>query len=166
MGLFLLPSLLHWLKGIDNHRIWSTFIVAIWMTIFSFFATDWLLASTVCMNRSVSYSNLVPMSEETLHWQDSGGEYMLNESEKFLKKDGIQHEETIPTCPEQNGVKKRLNRVIMETARCMLAEAKLPHKLWAEGQIQRSWVWTLIRSNLDSHTLSKSDWNQTYINFI
>ncbi|MEL7342345.1 MAG: reverse transcriptase domain-containing protein, partial [Bacteroidota bacterium] len=46
---------------------------------------------------------------------------------------GILHEFTTPYAPEQNGVAERLNRTIMEAARSMLYQAKLPLQFWAEA---------------------------------
>ena len=63
---------------------------------------------------------------------DNGGEYTSSEFESYLKKNGIRHERTVPKTPEQNGVAERLNRTIVETARCMLMESRLPRKFWAE----------------------------------
>ena len=64
---------------------------------------------------------------------DNGGEYTSKEFETYLKQNGIRHERTVHKTPEQNGVAERMNRTIVETARCMLAEAKLPRKFWAEA---------------------------------
>ena len=64
---------------------------------------------------------------------DNGGEYTSKEFESYLRQEGIRHELTTPKCPEQNGVAERMNRTIVETARCMLAEAKLPRSFWAEA---------------------------------
>ena len=64
---------------------------------------------------------------------DNGGEYTSNQFEDYLKGEGIRHECTIPKTPEQNGVAERLNRTLVESARSMLLDAKLPHKFWAEA---------------------------------
>jgi len=64
---------------------------------------------------------------------DNGGEYTSKLFESYLSTEGIKHELTVPKNPEQNGVTERMNRTIVETARCMLAEAKLPRKFWAEA---------------------------------
>ena len=64
---------------------------------------------------------------------DNGGEYTSAEFESYLKKEGIEHQFTIPKTPEQNGVSERLNRTLVETIRCMLADSRLPHKFWAEA---------------------------------
>jgi hypothetical protein len=64
---------------------------------------------------------------------DNGGEYTSREFSRFLTAEGVKHELTVPKTPQQNGVAERMNRTIVETARCMLAEAKLPRKFWAEA---------------------------------
>ncbi len=64
---------------------------------------------------------------------DNGGEYTSDEFRRYLRGEGIKHELTVPKTPQQNGVAERTNRTIVETARCMLMEAKLPRKFWAEA---------------------------------
>ena len=64
---------------------------------------------------------------------DNGGEYVLTEFESYLKKEGIEHQYTIPKTPEQNGVSERMNRTLVEKVRSMLVDSKLPHKFWAEA---------------------------------
>ena len=64
---------------------------------------------------------------------DNGGEYTSIEFESYLKKEGIEHQYTIPKTPEQNGVAERMNRTLVETVRTMLADSKLPHSFWAEA---------------------------------
>ena len=64
---------------------------------------------------------------------DNGGEYTSNNFAKFCGEKGISHEFTVPYCPQQNGVAERMNRTIMERARSMLYQAKLPLDFWAEA---------------------------------
>ena len=52
---------------------------------------------------------------------------------KFCGEKGISHEFTVPYCPQQNGVAERMNRTIMERARSMLYQVKLPLDFWAEA---------------------------------
>ena len=63
---------------------------------------------------------------------DNGGEFTSAKFENYLKKEGITHQLTVPKTPEQNGVAERMNRNLVESVRSMLADAKLPHKFWAE----------------------------------
>ena len=64
---------------------------------------------------------------------DNGGEYVSTEFKNFLKKEGIEHQYTIPKTPEQNGVSERFNRTLIEKVRSMLADSELPHSFWAEA---------------------------------
>ena len=64
---------------------------------------------------------------------DNGGEYMSTEFQTYLKKEGVRHELTVPKTPEQNGVAERMNRTLAEGVRAMLADARLPHRFWAEA---------------------------------
>ena len=64
---------------------------------------------------------------------DNGGEYLSREFEDYLEGKGIKHELTIPYSPQQNGVAERMNRTLVESARSMIAHAKLPNIYWAEA---------------------------------
>ncbi|KAI3732721.1 hypothetical protein L1987_63928 [Smallanthus sonchifolius] len=46
---------------------------------------------------------------------------------------GIDQEFSAPYVPQQNGVAERKNRTLVETARTMLADSKLPVTFWAEA---------------------------------
>lgn len=48
-------------------------------------------------------------------------------------KSGINHQKTNPYTPEQNGLCERMNRTIIEKARCLLFDAKLSKEFWAEA---------------------------------
>ena len=64
---------------------------------------------------------------------DNGGEYTSRQFEAYLAKEGIKHQLNIPYTPQQNGVSERRNRTLMEMARCLLYEKKLPLNFWAEA---------------------------------
>ena len=64
---------------------------------------------------------------------DNGGEFTSVEFENYLQKEGIKHQLMVPKCPEQNGIAERLNRTLIEMVRTMLANFKLPKRLWAEA---------------------------------
>ena len=49
-----------------------------------------------------------------------------------FKEHGIKQEFSAPGTPQQNGVVERKNRTLIEVARTMLDEAKLPTYFWAE----------------------------------
>lgn len=64
---------------------------------------------------------------------DNGKEYVNNLLSQCLQANGIIHENTIPYNPEQNGIAERLNRTLSDKALCMLADAELSKKYWAEA---------------------------------
>jgi hypothetical protein len=52
-----------------------------------------------------------------------------------LRELHITHELTVPGTPQQNGDAERLNRVLLERTRAVLAESGLPQTLWAEALV-------------------------------
>ncbi|KAI3818790.1 hypothetical protein L1987_12608 [Smallanthus sonchifolius] len=64
---------------------------------------------------------------------DNGTEFKNNLMELFCLKKGIRHEFSALYTPQQNGVAERKNITLIETARTMLSDAKLPVTFWAEA---------------------------------
>ncbi|CAI7867959.1 unnamed protein product, partial [Closterium sp. NIES-54] len=64
---------------------------------------------------------------------DRGGEFLRKEFGLWLKKNGITHSLTMPYSPAMNGIAKRANRTITETARGLLIEAGLPDYFWPDA---------------------------------
>jgi transposase InsO family protein len=56
---------------------------------------------------------------------DRGGEYIDGKLKKDLRELHITHELTVPGTPQQNGDAERLNRVLLERTRAVLAESGL-----------------------------------------
>lgn len=71
---------------------------------------------------------------------DNGTEYCNNAMSAFMRAAGITHQTTIPYTPEQNGVAERMNRTLVEKARCMLIDAVLPNTFWAEAIVTAAYV--------------------------
>ncbi|KAJ9504976.1 hypothetical protein QJQ45_013241 [Haematococcus lacustris] len=63
---------------------------------------------------------------------DRGTEFVNREVGQFCMERGIQHQQTAPYSPEQNGRAERLNRTLLEKGRCMLFSSGLPASLWPE----------------------------------
>nr|GEU30853.1 putative ribonuclease H-like domain-containing protein [Tanacetum cinerariifolium] len=63
---------------------------------------------------------------------DNGGEFKNKEMNDFCSQKGIKIEFSNARTPQQNGVAERRNRTLIEAARTMLADAKLPVTFWAE----------------------------------
>ncbi|KAL8147667.1 hypothetical protein AgCh_005113 [Apium graveolens] len=64
---------------------------------------------------------------------DNGTEFKNLIMEEFCKSHGIKQESSAPGTPQQNGVVERKNRTLVEAARTMLEDAKLPTYFWAEA---------------------------------
>ncbi|KAF1318440.1 Gag-pol polyprotein, partial [Globisporangium splendens] len=64
---------------------------------------------------------------------DNGGEYKSAKMSKFCADRGIVQQFTPPYTPQLNGVAERMNRTLVECARCMLEHAKMPKSYWGEA---------------------------------
>ncbi|KAI5322464.1 hypothetical protein L3X38_031536 [Prunus dulcis] len=64
---------------------------------------------------------------------DRGGEYTSVEFDRFCADIGIERQLTTPYTLQQNGVAERKNRTIVEMAKCLLLEKKIPLDFWAEA---------------------------------
>ncbi|GJR42560.1 reverse transcriptase domain-containing protein [Tanacetum coccineum] len=57
---------------------------------------------------------------------DNGTEFKNKEMNQFCERKGIKREFSVARTPQQNGVAERKNRTLIEAARTMLANSKLP----------------------------------------
>ncbi|GKA89020.1 putative ribonuclease H-like domain-containing protein, partial [Tanacetum coccineum] len=64
---------------------------------------------------------------------DNGTEFKNKEMNQFYERKGIKREFSVARTPQQNGVAERKNRTLIEAARTMLADSKLPTTFWAEA---------------------------------
>ncbi|CAN1753150.1 Retrovirus-related Pol polyprotein from transposon TNT 1-94 [Linum perenne] len=64
---------------------------------------------------------------------DNGGEFVNDRFSKFTNDEGIHHTFSAARTPQQNGVAERKNRTLIEIARTMLNDYKLPKKFWGEA---------------------------------
>ncbi|POM63483.1 Putative retroelement [Phytophthora palmivora] len=71
---------------------------------------------------------------------DNGGEYTGRQFEAYLNNSGIKHEKTVPYTPQQNGLAERMNRSLVEMARCMLYHESVDKKWWAEAVNTAAWI--------------------------
>lgn len=67
-------------------------------------------------------------------------EYLGKDFTNELENCGIRREFTTPHIPQQNGVAERMNRTLVEMARCMLIQSKLPIQFWAEAVNTASYI--------------------------
>jgi hypothetical protein len=65
---------------------------------------------------------------------DNGtGEYNNAEFQKILTDSGIKYEPAPPYTQHKNGVAERMIRTLNTKARCMMLDARLPMRFWAEA---------------------------------
>ncbi|GKF44964.1 ribonuclease H-like domain-containing protein, partial [Tanacetum coccineum] len=57
---------------------------------------------------------------------DNGTKFKNRVMSEFCEKKGIKREFSVVRTPQQNGVAERRNRTLIETAKTMLADSKLP----------------------------------------
>jgi hypothetical protein len=61
------------------------------------------------------------------------GEFNALQFKEYCAEIGIRRELTAPCTPQQNGVVERRNQIVMDMAKCMLEEKKLPDMFWGEA---------------------------------
>ncbi|GKA66077.1 retrovirus-related pol polyprotein from transposon TNT 1-94 [Tanacetum coccineum] len=64
---------------------------------------------------------------------DNGTEFKNREMNQFCEMKGILRQFSVARTPQQNGVAERRNRTLIEAARTMLVDSKLPTTFWAEA---------------------------------
>ena len=64
---------------------------------------------------------------------DNGTEFKNQYMDELCREMGIIHQFNAPYVPQQNGVAERKNRTLIEAARTILSESKLPIFFWAEA---------------------------------
>ncbi|GKB98527.1 retrovirus-related pol polyprotein from transposon TNT 1-94 [Tanacetum coccineum] len=92
---------------------------------------------------------------------DNGGEYMTNEFEGFLRQQSVIHQVTVPYSHQQNGVFERKNKTVMEMARSMLYEKKLPKTFWAETVATSVYLLNRLATKAMSSKTPIKAWSRT-----
>ena len=64
---------------------------------------------------------------------DNEGEYCSKEFDEYCLEHGIHRENAIPGTPPENGVSERMNKTIMERARCMRLHAWFPLQFYVDA---------------------------------
>nr|GEX84690.1 hypothetical protein [Tanacetum cinerariifolium] len=78
---------------------------------------------------------------------DNGGEFRNKEMNDFCLRKGIKREFRNARTPQQNGVAERRNWTLIEVARIMLADAKLPVTFWAKAVNTACYVQNRVLAN-------------------
>jgi len=64
---------------------------------------------------------------------ENGLEFCEGKFNEFCENEGIVRHRTVRKTPQQNGVAERMNRILLERARCMLSTANLSNDFWAKA---------------------------------
>ncbi|GJW39001.1 putative ribonuclease H-like domain-containing protein [Tanacetum coccineum] len=88
--------------------------------------------SGILKNFITEIENLVDKKVKIIRC-DNGTDFKNRVINEFCKPKGIKREYSIARTPQQNGVAERRNRTLIEAARTMLADSKLPTTFWAEA---------------------------------
>lgn len=95
---------------------------------------------------------------------DNGKEYDNNGLKNFCSKHGIKFEKSAPYTPQQNGVSERMNRTLVEKLRCMLFEAKLTKKIWAEALLAAVDIVNILPNSAIANEIPNEVWNNKKCN--
>nr|GEZ18871.1 ribonuclease H-like domain-containing protein [Tanacetum cinerariifolium] len=79
------------------------------------------------------HKRLGHLNFKTMNRCDNGGEFRNKEMDDFCSQKGIKREFSNARTPQQNDVVERRNKTLIEAARIILADAKLPVTFWAEA---------------------------------
>ena len=91
---------------------------------------------------------------------DNGTEYTNKNFKKFCNNNKIKTEYTVPETPEQNGVAERYNRTVVETARSLLIESKLPKCYWLRAVDTAAYVRNLVKKDQNEKTPYEKFWGK------
>ncbi|GKC98573.1 putative ribonuclease H-like domain-containing protein, partial [Tanacetum coccineum] len=87
--------------------------------------------SEILKNFIKEIENLVDKKVKIIR-SDNGTEFKNKVMDDFCREKGIKREYSIAKTPQQNGVAERRNKTLIEAARTMLADSKLPTTFWAK----------------------------------
>ncbi|CAH9103829.1 unnamed protein product [Cuscuta epithymum] len=90
---------------------------------------------------------------------DNGLEFCNNEFNGFCKNEGIKRLLTVPGTPQQNGTAERMNRTLLEKARCMLISSGLGNSLWGEAVVTASYLVNRSPSSVISFKTPQEMWS-------
>ncbi|GJT88355.1 putative ribonuclease H-like domain-containing protein [Tanacetum coccineum] len=93
-----------------------------------------LMKKMYCLVVTDDYSieNLIDLKVKVIRC-DNGTEFKNKVMNQFCEMKGIKREFSVARTPQQNGVAKRKNKTLIEAARTMLADSKLPTTFYAEA---------------------------------
>jgi len=89
---------------------------------------------------------------------DRGGEFLNNAFDRYFESKGIKRSLTTHDTPEHNGIVERANYTVVDLARTVLADSKLPKKLWTYAMMYAVW----IKNRMPTKVLAKDNAKTPY----
>ncbi|KAL2249557.1 UNVERIFIED_CONTAM: Retrovirus-related Pol polyprotein from transposon RE2 [Sesamum indicum] len=71
---------------------------------------------------------------------DNGTEFTSQKCQLFIQKHGILHQRTCVFTPQQNGIVERKHQHLLQLARALLFQAKMPLKFWTEAILTAAYL--------------------------
>ncbi|GJT61746.1 putative ribonuclease H-like domain-containing protein [Tanacetum coccineum] len=99
--------------------------------------------SGILKNFITEIENLVDKKVKIIRC-DNGTEFKNRVMNEFCEQKGIKREYSVARTPQQNGVAERRNRTLIEAARTMLADSKLPTTFWAKAVNTACYVQNMV----------------------
>ncbi|GJV61350.1 putative ribonuclease H-like domain-containing protein [Tanacetum coccineum] len=120
-----------------------------------FFLTTKDETSEILKNFIKEIENLVDKKVKIIK-SDNGTEFKNKVMDDFYREKGIKREYSVARTPQQNGVAERRNRTLIEAARTMLADSKLPTTFWAEAVSTACYVQNRVLASLMAKVMKVS----------
>jgi transposase InsO family protein len=90
---------------------------------------------------------------------DNGSEYSNTRMNSFLEDAGIKREFTTVYTPQQNGASERLNRTLVEKARCLLRDASMPEEFWGEAVLTANYIRNRTKTSVCNDCVPMELWD-------
>ena len=81
-----------------------------------------------------------------------GCDYLSDQFKDLCEEKGIRRQLTISNTPQQNGVAKRRNRMLLDMVRSMMAQANLPISYWEDALLTAAYILNHVPSQSVSST--------------
>ncbi|GKD76634.1 putative ribonuclease H-like domain-containing protein [Tanacetum coccineum] len=119
-------------KASCKYKVLNPITKSLFMLHMDLFGPTFDETSEILKNFIKEIENLVDKKVKIIR-SDNGTEFKNKVMNDFCREKGIKREYSVARTPQQNGVAERRNRTLIEAARTMLADSKLPTTFWAEA---------------------------------
>lgn len=145
-------------KSLGGARYFLTFIDDYTRKVFVYFLHNKSDVFTKFKEYKALVENQLNLNIKCLR-TDNGREYLSNEFSNYLKKAGIIHQTSNSYTPQQNGMAERMNRTLMERARCMLINSNLQKQYWAEAVATAAYITNRCPTRALSYATPEEIWS-------